>query len=137
MILMWFVNSACAECFCQRVWALCDFVSPARWVISPKSFSECSWVTEWIKLLFTAVFKLQLRLSNDEEGQGLNSLVLFRNQTAGLQARSLDHHWSPYVFIVSQGEYTGEIKGGLRPSMKLVVMGIINQKPKRLVRQTH
>lgn len=33
--------------------------------------------------------------------------------------------------IVSQGEYTGEIKGGLRPSMKLVVMGIINKKPKR------
>uniref|UniRef100_A0A8C2WKT6 Galectin n=1 Tax=Cyclopterus lumpus TaxID=8103 RepID=A0A8C2WKT6_CYCLU len=28
------------------------------------------------------------------------------------------------------GEYTGEIKGGLRPSMKLLVMGIINQKPK-------
>ncbi|XP_008311745.1 galectin-related protein B [Cynoglossus semilaevis] len=30
------------------------------------------------------------------------------------------------------GEYTGEIKGGLRPSMKLVVMGIINQKPKSI-----
>ncbi|KAA8581821.1 hypothetical protein FQN60_008561 [Etheostoma spectabile] len=27
------------------------------------------------------------------------------------------------------GEYTGEIKGGMRPSMKLVVMGIINKKP--------
>ncbi|XP_054470593.1 galectin-related protein A-like [Anoplopoma fimbria] len=30
------------------------------------------------------------------------------------------------------GEYTGEIKGGLRPSMKLVVMGIINKKPKNI-----
>ncbi|XP_059209438.1 galectin-related protein A-like [Centropristis striata] len=30
------------------------------------------------------------------------------------------------------GEYTGEIKGGLRPSMKLVVMGIINKKPKSI-----
>nr|XP_020513845.2 galectin-related protein B-like [Labrus bergylta] len=30
------------------------------------------------------------------------------------------------------GEYTGEIKGGLRPSMKLVVMGIINKKPKSM-----
>ncbi|XP_042356678.1 galectin-related protein A-like [Plectropomus leopardus] len=30
------------------------------------------------------------------------------------------------------GEYTGEIKGGLRPSMKLVVMGIINKKPKNM-----
>ncbi|KAM6917587.1 galectin-related protein B [Lycodopsis pacificus] len=29
-------------------------------------------------------------------------------------------------------EYTGEIKGGLRPSMKLVVMGIINKKPKSI-----
>lgn len=37
------------------------------------------------------------------------------------------------IAIVSQGEYIGEIKGGLRPSMKLVVMGIINKKPKRLV----
>lgn len=38
------------------------------------------------------------------------------------------------ISIVSQGEYTGEIKGGMRPSMKLIVMGIINKKPKRLVR---
>uniref|UniRef100_A0A3Q1CJX2 Galectin n=1 Tax=Amphiprion ocellaris TaxID=80972 RepID=A0A3Q1CJX2_AMPOC len=30
------------------------------------------------------------------------------------------------------GEYTGEIKGGLRPSMKLVVMGIVNKKPKSM-----
>lgn len=30
------------------------------------------------------------------------------------------------------GEYTGEIKGGVRPSMKLVVMGIINKKPKNM-----
>ncbi|XP_037603093.1 galectin-related protein B [Sebastes umbrosus] len=30
------------------------------------------------------------------------------------------------------GEYTGEIKGGMRPSMKLVVMGIINKKPKSI-----
>nr|XP_020478508.1 galectin-related protein A-like [Monopterus albus] len=30
------------------------------------------------------------------------------------------------------GEYIGEIKGGLRPSMKLVVMGIVNQKPKSI-----
>ncbi|XP_056283228.1 galectin-related protein A-like [Pseudoliparis swirei] len=30
------------------------------------------------------------------------------------------------------GEYNGKIKGGLRPSMKLVVMGIINQKAKNL-----
>ncbi|XP_029316678.1 galectin-related protein B [Cottoperca gobio] len=30
------------------------------------------------------------------------------------------------------GEYTGEIKGGMRPSMKLVVMGIINQKAKSM-----
>lgn len=29
-------------------------------------------------------------------------------------------------------EYIGEIKGGLRPSMKLVVMGIINKKPKSI-----
>lgn len=28
--------------------------------------------------------------------------------------------------------YTGEIKGGLRPSMKLVVMGIVNKKPKSI-----
>ncbi|XP_062253493.1 galectin-related protein A-like [Platichthys flesus] len=28
------------------------------------------------------------------------------------------------------GEFTGEIKGGMRPSMKLVVMGIIDKKPK-------
>ncbi|AWP16086.1 Galectin [Scophthalmus maximus] len=30
------------------------------------------------------------------------------------------------------GEYTGEIKGGMRPSMKLVVMGIVNKKPKSI-----
>ncbi|XP_039993634.1 galectin-related protein B [Xiphias gladius] len=30
------------------------------------------------------------------------------------------------------GEYIGEIKGGLRPSMKLVVMGIVNKKPKSI-----
>ncbi|XP_040055619.1 galectin-related protein B [Gasterosteus aculeatus] len=30
------------------------------------------------------------------------------------------------------GEYTGEIKGGLRPSMKLVVIGIINKEPKNI-----
>ncbi|KAF3845313.1 hypothetical protein F7725_008476, partial [Dissostichus mawsoni] len=30
------------------------------------------------------------------------------------------------------GEYSGEIKGGMRPSMKLVVMGIINRKPKSM-----
>ncbi|XP_075879422.1 galectin-related protein B [Nelusetta ayraudi] len=30
------------------------------------------------------------------------------------------------------GEYTGQIKGGMRPSMKLVVMGIIDQKPKTI-----
>ncbi|XP_071385194.1 LOW QUALITY PROTEIN: galectin-related protein B [Centroberyx affinis] len=30
------------------------------------------------------------------------------------------------------GQYIGEIKGGLRPSMKLVVMGIINKKPKSI-----
>ncbi|XP_024130119.1 galectin-related protein B [Oryzias melastigma] len=29
-------------------------------------------------------------------------------------------------------EYTGEIKGGLRPSMKLVIMGIVNKKPKSI-----
>uniref|UniRef100_A0A3Q4GC22 Galectin n=1 Tax=Neolamprologus brichardi TaxID=32507 RepID=A0A3Q4GC22_NEOBR len=29
--------------------------------------------------------------------------------------------------------YIGEIKGGLRPSMKLVVMGIVDKKAKRLV----
>ncbi|XP_068195123.1 galectin-related protein A-like [Antennarius striatus] len=29
-------------------------------------------------------------------------------------------------------QYVGEIKGGLRPSMKLVVMGIINKKPKSI-----
>ncbi|XP_068608439.1 galectin-related protein A-like [Brachionichthys hirsutus] len=29
-------------------------------------------------------------------------------------------------------EYIGAIKGGLRPSMKLVVMGIINKKPKSI-----
>ncbi|XP_056152447.1 galectin-related protein A-like [Lampris incognitus] len=28
--------------------------------------------------------------------------------------------------------YTGEIKGGLRPSMKLVVMGIVDKKPKSI-----
>lgn len=38
-----------------------------------------------------------------------------------------------FIPIVSQGEYMGEIKGGMRPSMKLVVMGIINKNPKRLV----
>ncbi|XP_003976269.1 galectin-related protein B [Takifugu rubripes] len=30
------------------------------------------------------------------------------------------------------GEYIGEIKGGMRPSMKLIVMGIINKKPKSI-----
>ncbi|XP_028293191.1 galectin-related protein B [Gouania willdenowi] len=30
------------------------------------------------------------------------------------------------------GEYIGEIKGGMRPSMKLVVMGIVNKKPKSI-----
>ncbi|XP_061825021.1 galectin-related protein B [Nerophis lumbriciformis] len=30
------------------------------------------------------------------------------------------------------GEYMGEIKGGLRPSMKLVVMGIVAKKPKSI-----
>ncbi|XP_034015731.1 galectin-related protein B isoform X2 [Thalassophryne amazonica] len=29
-------------------------------------------------------------------------------------------------------EYIGEIKGGLRPLMKLVVMGIVNKKPKSI-----
>ncbi|KAM6960775.1 galectin-related protein B isoform 1-T1 [Aplochiton taeniatus] len=29
-------------------------------------------------------------------------------------------------------EYIGEIKGGMRPSMKLVVMGIVNKKPKSM-----
>ncbi|PWA29737.1 hypothetical protein CCH79_00007881 [Gambusia affinis] len=32
------------------------------------------------------------------------------------------------------GQYIGEIKGGMRPSMKLVVMGIIDKKPKRLLK---
>lgn len=36
-----------------------------------------------------------------------------------------------YISIVSQEGYIGEIKGGLRPSMKLVVMGIVDKKPKR------
>uniref|UniRef100_A0AAZ1Y0F8 Galectin n=1 Tax=Oreochromis aureus TaxID=47969 RepID=A0AAZ1Y0F8_OREAU len=30
------------------------------------------------------------------------------------------------------GEYIGEIKGGLRPSMKLVVMGIVDKKAKSI-----
>ncbi|XP_032403245.1 galectin-related protein B isoform X1 [Xiphophorus hellerii] len=30
------------------------------------------------------------------------------------------------------GQYVGEIKGGMRPSMKLVVMGIIDKKPKSI-----
>ncbi|KAM8736463.1 galectin-related protein B [Acanthopagrus schlegelii] len=30
------------------------------------------------------------------------------------------------------GEYIGAIKGGMRPSMKLVIMGIINKKPKSI-----
>lgn len=41
--------------------------------------------------------------------------------------------WCVILSIVWQGDYIGEIKGGMRPSMKLVVMGIINQNPKRLV----
>nr|XP_057913032.1 galectin-related protein A-like [Doryrhamphus excisus] len=32
----------------------------------------------------------------------------------------------------ANGEYIGEIKGGLRPSMKLVVMGIVDKKPKSM-----
>uniref|UniRef100_A0A8C7X3P2 Galectin n=1 Tax=Oryzias sinensis TaxID=183150 RepID=A0A8C7X3P2_9TELE len=39
---------------------------------------------------------------------------------------------SPAVSIVTQEEYTGEIKGGMRPSMKLVIMGIVNKKPKSI-----
>ncbi|KAL0969453.1 hypothetical protein UPYG_G00227570 [Umbra pygmaea] len=30
-------------------------------------------------------------------------------------------------------EYVGEIKGGLRPTMRLVVMGIVNKKPQSMV----
>ncbi|XP_013889545.1 galectin-related protein B [Austrofundulus limnaeus] len=29
-------------------------------------------------------------------------------------------------------EYKGDIKGGMRPSMKLVIMGIVNKKPKSI-----
>uniref|UniRef100_A0AAQ5X5I0 Galectin n=1 Tax=Amphiprion ocellaris TaxID=80972 RepID=A0AAQ5X5I0_AMPOC len=36
------------------------------------------------------------------------------------------------LLCTDTGEYTGEIKGGLRPSMKLVVMGIVNKKPKSM-----
>uniref|UniRef100_A0A1A8QYC1 Galectin n=2 Tax=Nothobranchius TaxID=28779 RepID=A0A1A8QYC1_9TELE len=31
-----------------------------------------------------------------------------------------------------QNGYTGEIKGGMRPSMKLVIMGIVDKKPKSI-----
>lgn len=48
-----------------------------------------------------------------------------------LLQRSRPHPVS--ISIVLQEGYIGEIKGGLRPSMKLVIMGIINKKPKRSV----
>ncbi|KAI1895234.1 hypothetical protein AGOR_G00104210 [Albula goreensis] len=34
---------------------------------------------------------------------------------------------------VNEELYVGEIKGGLRPSMRLVVMGIVKQQPKSMV----
>lgn len=35
--------------------------------------------------------------------------------------------------IGNDEEYVGEIKGGLRPSMKLIVMGIVHKRPKSMV----
>uniref|UniRef100_A0A4W4HJE0 Galectin n=1 Tax=Electrophorus electricus TaxID=8005 RepID=A0A4W4HJE0_ELEEL len=35
--------------------------------------------------------------------------------------------------IRHEEDYIGEIKGGLRPSMRLVVMGIVHKQPKRYV----
>lgn len=37
------------------------------------------------------------------------------------------------LFFLQDDEYVGEIKGGLRPSMKLIVMGILHKRPKRFV----
>uniref|UniRef100_A0A3B4AA76 Galectin n=1 Tax=Periophthalmus magnuspinnatus TaxID=409849 RepID=A0A3B4AA76_9GOBI len=47
-------------------------------------------------------------------------------------ASGTDHVTKRHVSIVLQEGYTGEIKGGLRPSMKLVVMGIVNKKPQSM-----
>ncbi|XP_028853143.1 galectin-related protein A [Denticeps clupeoides] len=38
-----------------------------------------------------------------------------------------EHH------IGNEEVYVGEIKGGLRPSMRLIVMGIVHKRPKSLV----
>lgn len=34
--------------------------------------------------------------------------------------------------IKANEDYVGEIKGGLRPTMKLIVMGIVNKRPKSM-----
>ncbi|XP_062325557.1 galectin-related protein A-like [Osmerus eperlanus] len=34
--------------------------------------------------------------------------------------------------IKTNEDYVGEIKGGLRPSMKLIVMGIVNKRPRSI-----
>ncbi|XP_006632781.3 galectin-related protein B [Lepisosteus oculatus] len=34
--------------------------------------------------------------------------------------------------VQNDGVYVGEIKGGLKPSMRLIVMGIVNQQPKSI-----
>jgi len=41
------------------------------------------------------------------------------------------------TLFLQEEDYVGEIKGGLRPTMRLIVMGIVHKQPKRLVYQTH
>lgn len=38
--------------------------------------------------------------------------------------------------FLQEEDYVGEIKGGLRPTMRLIVMGIVHKQPKRFVSDT-
>ncbi len=40
------------------------------------------------------------------------------------------------ALFLQEEDYVGEIKGGLRPTMRLVVMGIVHKQPKRFVSDT-
>lgn len=41
------------------------------------------------------------------------------------------------ALFLQEEDYVGEIKGGLRPTMRLVVMGIVHKQPKRFVSDTY
>uniref|UniRef100_A0A672S976 Uncharacterized protein n=1 Tax=Sinocyclocheilus grahami TaxID=75366 RepID=A0A672S976_SINGR len=49
---------------------------------------------------------------------------------------SIRHLNDSKALFLQEEDYVGEIKGGLRPTMRLVVMGIVHKQPKRFVSDT-